>query len=242
MATVVSPSLALNSGNHVFGCGERIAFRGRNKLIYSPNSSAANIFRVETGWVFTGTVINENSIVDSQLNVPGDFFGEECFLPGIRSRSETAMTLTQNVVLTAWPKNEILNQSGRNPAIARKIIEIQAIKNQEQRICLRTVSAHPSYRRIAYQLLTVAGKIGIRCETIISIQDLTQEVIAILANVDEPKTSRVMSTLKKGGYLDTIRGEILILDEQGLKMIAEGHLSIKAAHPNPTPTQGSLAS
>ena len=144
---------------------------------------------------------------------PGEMFGEVAVFEN-KPYPASAQVVTETRVIGV-KKDDFLSFLANHPQVALKIIGVLGGRLREAQGRLRDLAGERVEQRLASLLLMLSAKLG-------STLPFTRQEIADMAGTTTETTIRVMSILKDRGIIRSVRGKIIILDEQKLRLLSEG--------------------
>jgi len=144
---------------------------------------------------------------------PGEMFGEVAVFEG-KPYPASAQAVGGTKVL-GLRKADFLSFLSTHPQVALAIINILGERLREAQSRLRDLAAERVEQRIASTLLMLSTKLG-------STLPFTRQEVAFMAGTATETAIRVVSRLEEGGILRSARGQITILDQVKLRLLAEG--------------------
>ena len=112
-------------------------------------------------------------------------------------------------------RQDFLDFLHNRPEVSLKIIGVLGGRLRDAQGRLRDLAGERVEQRLARTLLMLAAKIGPRLP-------FTRQEVADMAGTTTETTIRVLSSLKERGIIGSARGRIHILDQEKLRLIAEG--------------------
>lgn len=148
---------------------------------------------------------------------PGDLFGTVAAFQGVPyPASAQAIDRTTVIGMETSRLRELL---ARNPDMVLKMLNDLGERLEKAHSRLRDLAVERVDQRVARTLLMLAGKIGPSLP-------FTKQEIADMTGTTTETAIRVMSRLSTGGVIRSSRGKIVIVDEQRLRLLAEGPPSV----------------
>lgn len=152
--------------------------------------------------------------------LPGDLVGEMGALTG--SPRSATVTAVGEVVSTVIRQADFLQFLGRNPHVAAQITATVAGRLRWSNERRSDVSAFPVYVRLARVLSDIAVSTGEAIDDGLLINvDLSQFELAALIGASPETVQRALRTLRARGLLRTGYRRIVVMDEAGLRRLAE---------------------
>ncbi len=143
----------------------------------------------------------------------GEMFGEVAVFenkPYPASAQATAKTRVLGI-----KREDFLSFLAHRPEMALRIINVLGGRLRDAQSRLRDLAAERVEQRLARTLLMLSSKFG-------STLPFTRQEIADMAGTTTETASRVMSRLKDGGIIRSVRGRTIIVDETKLRLLSEG--------------------
>ena len=173
------------------------------------------VFFIQSGWV---SVIQHSTVGATRILAvrgPGDVVGE---LASLSERPRSATVRARSTVEARGMSGEaFIDLAERTPSIARALFRILADR-------LHDADRHRTQLHGSVALGAVADKLLEIHSYADSGQDrpvFTQEEIACWAGVSVPALARSLRTLREAGVIRSARQRIIVLDEKGLREVAQ---------------------
>jgi CRP/FNR family transcriptional regulator, cyclic AMP receptor protein len=144
---------------------------------------------------------------------PGDFFGELVLISPEAGRNGTAVALDATETLTLH-REQLDGLRRENPTIDRFLLDAMAKEIRRMSTLLSEALYLPVEKRVWRRLLEVARTYGADGPDLVV--PLTQEDLAGLAGTTRPSANKALRAIEKAGYISMSRGEIRVLDHEGL--------------------------
>ncbi len=145
---------------------------------------------------------------------PGEMFGEVAvFENKPYPASAQAVTETRTVAIK---REDFLSFLANRPQVALRIINVLGGRLRDAQGRLRDLAGERVEQRLASMLLMLSAKLG-------TTLPFTRQEIADMVGTTIETAIRVMSHLKDRGIIRTVRGKVIILDEERLRLLSEGH-------------------
>ena len=144
---------------------------------------------------------------------PGEMFGEVGVF-----ENKPYPTSAQGVVETkavGIKREDFLSFLANRPQVALRIINVLAGRLRDAQRRLRDLAGERVEQRLAGVLLMLSAKLG-------PTLPFTRQEIAEMVGTTTETAIRVMSHLKDRGIIHTVRGEVIILNEEKLRLLSEG--------------------
>ncbi|MDZ4230529.1 MAG: Crp/Fnr family transcriptional regulator [Dehalococcoidales bacterium] len=144
---------------------------------------------------------------------PGEMFGEVAvFEDKPYPASSQAVTKTRVLEIK---KDDFLSFLANHPRVALKIINVLGGRLRDAQNRLRDLASERVEQRLAGILLMLSSKLG-------TTLPFTRQDIANMAGTTTETTIRVMTNLKNRGIIRSSRGQIVITNQEKLKLLSEG--------------------
>ncbi len=144
---------------------------------------------------------------------PGEMFGEVAVFEN--KPYPASSQVVEKVSLIGFKRDDFLAFLFENPQVALKLINMLSGRLRVAQGRIRDLAGERVQQRLARTLLMLASKLGSKLP-------FTREEIADMAGMTTETVIRQMSNLKDRGIVSSTRGEIIIADEQKLKLLGEG--------------------
>jgi len=144
---------------------------------------------------------------------PGEMFGEVAVFEN-KPYPASAQTVAETKVV-GIKREDLLYFLANRPQVALKIINILAARLRDAQGRLRDLAGERVQQRLASVLLMLSSKLGPSLT-------FTRQEIAEMVGTTTETAIRVMSNLKDRGIISSVRGEVIILDEEKLRLLSEG--------------------
>jgi CRP/FNR family transcriptional regulator, cyclic AMP receptor protein len=185
----------------------------RGEVIFHEGDQGEFLHLVAKGHVGIRNSTPLGDVVTLAVVGPGDFFGELVILSPQAGRNATAVALDATETLTL--QREQLDALRReHPAIDRFLLDVMARHIRRMSLLLSDALYLPVGKRVLRRLLEVADTYG--DGTPATVIPLTQEDLAGLAGTTRPSANKVLRAAQEAGLLTMSRGQVRILDLDGL--------------------------
>jgi CRP/FNR family transcriptional regulator len=144
---------------------------------------------------------------------PGEMFGEVAVFEN-KTYPASAQAASETRVL-GIKREDFLSFLKNRPQVALRVISVLGGRLRDAQARLRDLAAERVEQRISRTLLMLSSKLG-------ATLPFTRQEIADMSGTTTETAIRVMSRLKDGGIVRSVRGKIVILDELKLKLLSEG--------------------
>ena len=112
-------------------------------------------------------------------------------------------------------REDLLSFLANRPQVALKIINVLGGRLRDAQSRLRDLAGERVEQRLASVLLMLSAKLGLTLP-------FTRQEIANMTGTTTETTIRVMSQLKDRGIIRSVRGKVIILNEEKLRLLSEG--------------------
>ena len=143
----------------------------------------------------------------------GEMFGEVAVFED-KPYPASAQAVAETKVL-GIKREDFLSFLAHRPEVALRIISVLGGRLRDAQGRLRDLAGERVEQRLARTLLMLSSKLG---QTL----TFTRQELADMAGTTIETAIRVMSTLKDRGIIRSVRGKVIILDEQKLRLLSEG--------------------
>jgi len=144
---------------------------------------------------------------------PGEMFGEVAVFEN-KPYPASAQAVTEAKVIGV-KKDDFLSFLANRPHVALKIIGVLGGSLRDAQSRLRDLAGERVEQRLASVLLMLSAKLGLTLP-------FTRQEVADMVGTTTETTIRVMSSLRDRGIIGSVRGKVIILDEQKLRLLSEG--------------------
>ena len=144
---------------------------------------------------------------------PGEMFGEVAVFEN-KPYPASAQAVAETKVL-GIKRVDFLSFLSSRPQITLRIISVLGGRLRDAQGRLRDLAGERVERRLASVLLMLSAKIGLTLP-------FTRQEIADMVGTTTETAIRVMSQLKDRRIIRTVRGKVIILDEEKLRLLSEG--------------------
>ena len=144
---------------------------------------------------------------------PGEMFGEVAVFEN-KPYPASAQAVTETKVV-GIKREMFLSFLVNRRQVALRIIGVLAGRLRDAQNRLRDFAGERAEQRLASVLLMLSTKLG-------PTLPFTRQEIAEMVGTTTETAIRVMSSLKNRGIIRSVRGKVIILDEQKLRLLSEG--------------------
>ncbi len=144
---------------------------------------------------------------------PGEMFGEVAVFEN-KPYPASAQAVAETKVV-GIKTDEFLSFLANRPQVALRIISVLGGRLRDAQGRLRDLAGERVEQRLASVLLMLSSKLGLTLP-------FTRQEIADMTGTTTETAIRVMSQLKDRGIIRSVRGKVIILDEEKLRLLSEG--------------------
>jgi len=144
---------------------------------------------------------------------PGEMFGEVAVFEN-KPYPASAQAVAETKVLEI-KREDFLSFLAHRPEVALRIINVLGGRLRDAQSRLRDLAAERVEQRLARTLLMLSSKLG-------PTLPFTRQEVADMTGTTTETAIRLMSRLKDGGIIRSVRGKTIILDEAKLRSLSEG--------------------
>jgi CRP/FNR family transcriptional regulator len=144
---------------------------------------------------------------------PGEMFGEVAVFEN-KPYPASAQAVAETKVV-GIRREDFQSFLANRPQIALRIINILGGRLREAQNRLRDLAGERVEQRLAGIMLMLSSKLGLSLP-------FTRQEIADMVGTTTETAIRVMSNLKERGIIRSVRGKVIILDREKLRVLSEG--------------------
>ena len=144
---------------------------------------------------------------------PGEMFGEVAVFEN-KPYPASAQAVTETKVVGV-KREDFLSFLANRPQVALRIINVLAGRLRDAQGRLRDLAGERVEQRLASVLLMLSTKLGPTLA-------FTRQEIADMVGTTTETAIRVMSHLKDRGIISSVRGKVIVLNEEKLRLLGEG--------------------
>jgi len=144
---------------------------------------------------------------------PGEMFGEVAVFEN-KPYPASAQAVTKTKVV-GIKTEDFLSFLANRPQVALRIINVLGGRLRDAQSRLRDLAGERVEQRLASVLLMLSAKLG-------PTLSFTRQEIADMTGTTIETAIRVMSHLKDRGIIRSVRGKVIILDGEKLRLLSEG--------------------
>ena len=144
---------------------------------------------------------------------PGEMFGEVAVFED-KPYPASAQAIAETKVL-GIKRRDFLSFLADRPQVALRIINVLGGRLRDAQSRLKDLASERVEQRLAQTLLMLSSKLGLTLP-------FTRQEIADMAGTTTETAIRVMSRLKQGKIIRSVRGKVIILDKEKLRILSEG--------------------
>jgi len=143
----------------------------------------------------------------------GEMFGEVAVFEN-KPYPASAQAVTKTKVV-GIKRKDFLSFLAHRPEVVLRIISVLGGRLRDAQSRLRDLAGERVEQRLASVLLMLSAKLGLTLP-------FTRQEIADMVGTTTETAIRVMSHLKGRGIIRSVRGKVVILDEEKLRLLSEG--------------------
>ena len=143
----------------------------------------------------------------------GEMFGEVAVFEN-KPYPASAQAVAETKVV-GIKREDFLSFLANHPQVALRIVNVLAGRLRDAQGRLRDLAGERVEQRLASVLLMLSAKLGLTLP-------FTRQEIADMTGTTTETAIRVMSHLKDRGIIRSVRGKVIILDEEKLRLLSEG--------------------
>jgi len=144
---------------------------------------------------------------------PGEMLGEVAIFEN-RPYPASAQAVAETKVV-GIKREDLLSFLADRPQVALRIINVLGGRLRDAQGRLRDLASERVEQRLASVLLMLSAKLGFTLP-------FTRQEIADMVGTTTETAIRVMSHLKDRGIIRSVRGKVIILNEEKLRLLSEG--------------------
>jgi CRP/FNR family transcriptional regulator, cyclic AMP receptor protein len=185
----------------------------RAEVIFHEGDPGEALHLIAKGHVAIRNSTPLGDVVTLAVVGPGDFFGELVIVSPHGARAATAVALDPTETLTLH-REQLDALRHEHPAVDRFFLEVMARQLRRTSLLLSDALYLSAGKRVLRRLLEVADTYGDAAPA--TLIPLTQEDLAGLAGTTRPSANKALREAQDAGLLTITRGQIRILDMDGL--------------------------
>jgi CRP-like cAMP-binding protein len=205
-------SLSADEQRRVISQTRRRRFR-RGEVIFHEGDPGDSLHLIAKGHVAVRRSTPLGDVATLVVLGPGDFFGELVLVSPESGRNATVVTLDTAETLSLH-RDQLEDLRREHPTIDRFLLDAMAKEIRRLSALLSDALYVPVDKRVLRRLLEVAHAYGTDgpAETV----PLTQDDLAGLAGTTRPSTNKALRAAEDAGLIRMSRGEVHLLDFDGL--------------------------
>lgn len=189
----------------------------KNEYIYCQNCDANSVYFLEEGRVILGSQSSDGRTTMTEVNYPGDLFGELSIL-GDTTRNGFAKALDSKIKLRVIPKDEFLEVLLQDNQIKLQFFEVLGRRMRKVNRKIEDLIVRDARSRIIGYLIHTAEEKGQKVGFEMMIKNpLRHQDIADLTGTSRQTTTTILNELKQMNLINIDRRRILIRDMDTLK-------------------------
>lgn len=185
------------------------------EILFEQGDEGDSLFAIISGAVEFSVLAMDGRKLTLDMMRPGALFGEiSLFDPGVRTATATA---TDKTLLWRVSHSDVLSQIRRQPELAVDMIHLAGQRMRWMGRQLNEQVFLPLPTRLARKVLHLApDRTQCPCKL-----KLSQSELAEFVGATREAVSKTLSNWKRDGVIEAARGGLVILDWDGLSMLAE---------------------
>lgn len=144
---------------------------------------------------------------------PGEMFGEVAVFED-KPYPASAQAVAETRVV-GIKREDFLSFLAKHPRVALRIINVLGGRLRDAHSRLRDLAGERVEQRLASVLFMLSAKLGLTLP-------FTRQEIADMAGTTTETAIRVMSQLRERGIIRSVRGKVIILEKEKLRLLSEG--------------------
>lgn len=185
----------------------------KKQLIYLEGNHPSKLYYILKGKVKAYKSNEDGKELVTELFRPGDFLGYVALLEGcVYKDTASALEDTETAVIPRDDFNELIN---KNPAIAKKFIQLLAKNVDEKETQLLGLAFNSLRKKVAEALLFLKRKYQLNPDDKF-ISGLNRENLAMVAGTATESLIRTLSDFRHEKLIEIREGKIFILEEEKL--------------------------
>jgi CRP-like cAMP-binding protein len=205
-------SLTEDEQRRVISQTRRRRFR-RGEVVFHEGDPGDSLHLVAKGHVGVRRSTPLGDIATLVVLGPGDYFGELIFVSPESGRNATVVALDAVETLSLH-RDQLQTLRSQYPGIDRFLLDAMAKEIRRLSSLLSDALYVPVDKRVFRRLLEVANTYG--NDGPARVVPLTQEDLASLAGTTRPSANKALRLAEEAGLITMSRGEIRLLDPDGL--------------------------
>ena len=205
-------SLTADEQTRVISQTHRRRFR-RGEVIFHEGDPGDTLHLIAKGHVAVRRSTPLGDVTTLLVLGPGDYFGELVLVSPESGRNATVLALDATETLTLH-RDQLEDLRRQHPTIDRFLLDALAKEIRRLSALLSEVLYVPVNKRVLRRLLEVANTYG--TDGPAQIVPLTQEDLAGLAGTTRPSANKALRAAEDAGLISVSRGEVRLLDFDGL--------------------------
>jgi CRP-like cAMP-binding protein len=205
-------SLTSDEQRRVISETRRRRFR-RGEVVFHEGDPGDSLHLIAKGHVAVRRTTPLGEIATLVVLGPGDYFGELIFVSPESGRNATVVALDAVETLSLH-RDQLQMLRSQYPTIDRFLLDALAKEIRRLSSLLSDALYVPVDKRILRRLLEVANTYG--NDGPAEVVPLTQDDLASLAGTTRPSANKALRVAEQAGLIAMARGEIRLLDPEGL--------------------------
>jgi CRP-like cAMP-binding protein len=185
----------------------------RGEIIFHEGDPGDSLHLIAKGHVAVRRSTPLGEVATLVVLGPGDYFGELVLVSPESGRNATVVALDSTETLTLHI-DQLQTLRSQYPTIDRFLLDAMAKEIRRMSSLLSDALYVPVDKRVMRRLLEVANTYGNNGPA--EVVPLTQEDLAGLAGTTRPSTNKALRAAEDAGLISMSRGQIRLLDPDGL--------------------------
>jgi CRP/FNR family transcriptional regulator len=198
---------------------------GKNRVIYSPENPARDLYVVILGRVKISTTADDGGQTIGRIVRTEGLFGESSLI-GPLARSESAVAL-DNATLMSWSRNEIEQQVEREPRLGIALSQYLVRECLELQDRIESMAVHKTPERVMLALLQLAADLGSPMpDGSVRVASLTHNTIAEFVGTSREIVTFQMNRMRRSGLVRYSRKHIDVYTQAMRENLLQQGMSI----------------
>jgi CRP/FNR family transcriptional regulator, nitrogen oxide reductase regulator len=183
------------------------------EFIFMEGDPSDSLFIISSGRVRVSKLASQGKEIVLGFFGPGDMVGEVAVFEG-KAYPASALAAAE-VRLLVIEKRDFLSFLATRPEVSLKIINVLSGRLRESQGRLRDLAGERVEQRLARIILMLSARLGPSLP-------FTRQELSDMAGTTAETAIRTLSQWKERGIISSVRGNLTIVDEKKLKLLAEG--------------------
>lgn len=185
----------------------------KNEIVFHEGDPADTLHLISSGHVAARVTTPQGDVATLVVMGPGEYFGEMALVSPGSPRSATVIALEPTETLSVH-EHQFEQVRRDNPEVDRMLVDALATEARRLTDHLLEALFVPTQTRVFRRLMALATLYGTGDGK--AVIPLTQDDLASLAGTTRPTVNTVLKAAEESGLVALGRGEIEILDPDGL--------------------------